>query len=99
LAVGILLVTNIHFLRVCIAHIFDMLAGDRGITRKYWNPEAVQSSRKVFVATQRQHCWVAHTKTTHQQLLQFVTVKQERWIIMEKWIFVKRIKHLEQSEK
>jgi len=73
-------------LRVCLAHIFDMLAGDRRITRKYWNPEAAQSTRKVFVATQRQNCYDAYTKTTHKEPLQFVTVIQECWIIMEKWM-------------
>jgi len=67
LTVGILLVTNIHFLRVWLAHIFDMLGGDKRITRKCKNPEASQSTRKVFVATQRQHFWDACTKTTHRQ--------------------------------
>jgi len=53
LAVGTLLGRNIHFLHVWLAHIFDMLGGDR---KKYRNPEPAQSTWKVFVATQRQHC-------------------------------------------
>ena len=99
LMVGALLVTNIHFVRVWLAHIFDMLGGDRRFTRKYQNYEVPWSTRKVFVATQRQHCWDACTKTMQQQLLQLVTIIQERWIIMEKWIFVKSIRQLEWSDK
>jgi len=50
LTVDILLV-YIHRLRFWLAHFFDMLGGDRGITRKYRNYEAPRSTHKVLVAT------------------------------------------------
>jgi len=57
------------------------VGGDGGITRKYRNPKASRSTRKVCVATQRQCWWEdANTEAPHQKpgLLQLVTVIQER---------------------
>ena len=42
--------------------------------------------------TQKQCWWDANTETIHGQLLHLVSI-QERWIIKEKWRFVKSIRH------
>jgi len=49
--------------------------------------------------TQKQYWWDANTETTHEQLLHSVSAIQERWIIEEKWRFVKSIRHLKRSNK
>ena len=72
---------------------------DRGITRKYRNPEARWTRRKVFVATQKQYWWDGCTRPTHHQLLQLLTVIQKSYIIAEKWRSVKTIRHLKRSDK
>ena len=76
-----------------------LVRGNRGITRKYSNPEAPRSTRKLLFPAQRHYWWDAYTKATHQQLLQLVTVIQELWIIEEKWRFVPSIRHLKRSDK
>jgi len=52
----------------------------------------------TFVTTQKQYWWDVNFETMHQQLFQIVTI-MERWIIDEKWRFVKSIKHLKRSDK
>jgi len=59
LAVGILLVLHIHFLRGWFAHIVDML-GVIEESQKYRNHEAPRSTRKVLVATHSQY-WRKNT--------------------------------------
>ena len=80
------------------------IEGDSGITRKYRKPEAPQSTRKVFVATQRQCWWDAKPETIHQNVLLLFSVTQEHDIIDEKWRFIKtsdlwrdRIKKLDED--
>jgi len=49
--------------------------------------------------TQKQYWWESNTETIHGQLLHLVSTIQERWIIEEKWRFVKSIRHLKHSNK
>ena len=68
LAVAILLVSNINFLRVWLVHFFDILGDDRRLTRKYSNYEAPRSTRKVLVLckgnTDERHTLKPCTTTT-----------------------------------
>jgi len=77
LAVGILLVSYIHFF-MCWACTHCWHVGcDKGITGKYRNPEAPRCTWKVLVAMHRHYWRKTNTETMHQQLLQVVTVIQE----------------------
>jgi len=51
------------------------IGGDKGIIRKYKNPEAPRSTHKIFIATQKQYWWDAYKKqctNKHSSLLQLV---------------------------
>ena len=91
-AVGILPVIYIHFFTCLSCTHRQHAVSDSGITWKY-------STRKVLVATLRQYWYNTNTQPTHQQLLQLVTVIQERYIVEEKLRFVKRIRPLKWSNK
>jgi len=66
-------------LLVCLACKRHLHAeGDRGIIRKYRNPEARWTRRKVFVAAQKHYWWDGCTRPTHHQLLQLLTVTSVR---------------------
>jgi len=41
--------------------------GDKGITRKYRNPETPLTRRKIFVATQKQYLWDGCIRPTHRK--------------------------------
>ena len=49
--------------------------------------------------TQNQDWWDVNTETIHGQILHLVSTIQERWVIEEKWRFVKSIRHLKRSNK
>ena len=56
LTIIIYIIVYIYLSHVCLAHIvYVLVRGNRGITRKYSNPEAPRSTRKLLIPAQRHY--------------------------------------------